>query len=366
MPESFRSDWLTITDKADKVVEIDITGIIGGSFWEEDDPGSKNTKEKMRAELKAIAEIKADKIIVNIDSPGGSVWHGMSIHDLLAQHKSVKETRIIGMAASIASVIAQVGQTRKMSDNALFLAHRSMGVAIGNQNEVAAMVDSLKSIDSKIIGIYTKRGADADKVNELMDADNGNGKWIDGKEAIEAGLIDEVFEPMKAAAIFDKSIFNKLKYPVIPENMTKAEDTRTLFNKMKDAFTALFKAADEKAELPKEVTDQLTEFDGKLNDLETENTTLTAQVTEKDVKITELTAQVTEAKTASDSAIAAANAEKELALKEKNETIALKKTLTDLKNEWVPEGRTNGTGSVDQTVIDKDAVKETIKKSKSK
>jgi ATP-dependent protease ClpP protease subunit len=327
----------------------------------------------MRAELKAIAEIKADKIIVNIDSPGGSVWHGMSIHDLLAQHKAVKETRIIGMAASIASVIAQCGQTRKISDNALFLAHRSMGIAIGNQNEISALVDSLKSIDDKIIGIYTKRGANAEKINELMNADNGNGKWIDGEEAKEYGLIDEVFEPTKAAAIYDKSILNKLKYPVIPEKMTqKAEETRNLFNKMKDAFNAVFKAANKDAEIPKDVTDKLNEFDNKLKDLEAENTTLTDQlktktddITAKDLKITELTGQVATAKTASDKAIADANAEKELATKDKNETLALKKELTDLKNEWIPAGRIKGANSTDPTAVNKNDVKETIKKSKT-
>ena len=81
-----QSEWMTIISKANKVVEIDIEGIIGGSFWEEENEDSVNTKEKMRAELKAISAAKADTIIVNINSFGGSVTHGISIHDMLAQH----------------------------------------------------------------------------------------------------------------------------------------------------------------------------------------------------------------------------------------------------------------------------------------
>ena len=297
-----KSDWLTITDKAEKTVEIDITGIIGGSFWEEDNANSKNTAEKMRAELKVIGALKADKIIVNIDSPGGSVYHGMSIHDLLAQHTAKKEVRIIGMAASIASVIAQAGDTRKIYDNALFMIHRAMGIGIGNANEMRNLVDQLNIIDSKMVNIYIKRGADQAKVNDLMDVNNGNGKWIDGKEAKDLGFIDEVFEPMKAAAVYDKDLFNKLKYPEIPIVMSeKSKEVRTIFDKMKDAFLSVFKVeGSEETNIPAEVTDKMTEFDNKLKELESENESLSNElkdiqdsIAEKDVKIQELTDSVT-------------------------------------------------------------------------
>lgn len=285
------SDWMLVNQVDDKVVEIDVTGIIGGSFYYEDDnKDSKNTREKMRAELKAIAEIKATKIIVNIDSPGGSVSHGLSIHDLLAQNPAEKEVRIIGMTASIATVIAQAGNTRKMSDNALFLIHHAITYARGNITDLQMAIDDVKAVDAKIINIYTKKGAEEAKVSELMDANNGNGRWIDAIEAKEYGLIDEVTEPTKAAAMFDRELFNKLKYPEIP--MTKkAEDAKGFFARMKEGFINAFKV-DEKTEIPAEVTDKLTEFETMLNDLETENNdisaqveTLTAQVTEKDQAI---------------------------------------------------------------------------------
>ena len=256
MPEVIlhQSDWLTITDKAEKTVEIDITGVIGGSFWDEENP-SVNTKEKMRTELKALAELKAEKIIINIDSPGGNVWHGMSIHDLLAQHKAQKETRIIGMAASIATVIAQSGNIRKISDNALFLIHRAMTIGMGNAKEIQVAIDDLNAIDTKIINIYTKRGANSEKVNELMDVNNGNGKWLDGKEAKDAGLIDEIFEPTKAAAQIDRNLFNKLKYPEIPIEMTKkSEETKSLFQTIKNAIIAVFIVEDKGAKIPEEVS----------------------------------------------------------------------------------------------------------------
>ena len=62
----FKSDWSTSTAKGEKVVEIDIEGIIGFDPWDEDEH-IIHTKEKMKSELKAISEIKATDIIVNID-----------------------------------------------------------------------------------------------------------------------------------------------------------------------------------------------------------------------------------------------------------------------------------------------------------
>ena len=172
------SDWMTVHEiqdaaKQKKTVEITITGIIGGSFWDDSPPDAVNTREKMRAELKAIAELKADLIIVNIDSPGGSVAHGLSIHDLLATNAAEKEVRIIGMTASIATVIAQAGATRKMSENALFLVHHaSMGLMGGfNSSELESVVNDLKAVDARIQAVYVKRsGKSAEEMLSLLRA----------------------------------------------------------------------------------------------------------------------------------------------------------------------------------------------------
>lgn len=350
MPEILHSsDWLTITNKADKTVEIDITGVIGGSFWDEDDPNSVNTKEKMRSELKAIAEIKAEKIIINIDSPGGSVAHGMSMHDLLAQHKAKKETRIIGMAASIATVISQVGDVRKISDNALFLIHHAMDISIGNVKELQASIDALNTIDTKIVNIYLKRGADKDTVNALMDENNGYGKWIDGEEAVKAGLIDEVFEPTKAAANFDLNKYKNIKYPEIPKNNNMTEnEVKTLGEKIDTLIT---KVTDFFKPVP---VDPVIDPPAK-TDLEIANERITAF----ENQVVELTA----ANKAEKEAI---EAEKTALAAKKLEADNLITELKALKNEWVPEGRTHNTGVAEITGVDKGAVKEILKSKKAK
>ena len=61
-------NWLKVENKADKTVEIDIEGVIGGSWFFDG-----VTMEQVNKDLKAINAIDADKIKVNIiNSPGGS------------------------------------------------------------------------------------------------------------------------------------------------------------------------------------------------------------------------------------------------------------------------------------------------------
>ena len=347
------SDWLAVNQADESTVEIDVTGVIGGSFWE-DDNNSKNTREKMKSELKALAEIKATKIIVNIDSPGGNVAHGISIHDMLAQHPAQIETRMHGLTASIATVIAQAGDIRKMSDNALILIHRASNISMGNAKELMAQVEFLNSVDSKLVNIYTKKGASDETINALMDEDNGNGKWIDGNEAKEMGLVDEVFEPaMKAAAIYDEQLFNKLKYPLIPVNIMtkKADETVSLWEQMKEAFNAVFAKADKEAKIPQEVTDRLTTFGTQLDELKAENNTLSGELetlkgelTAKDAKITEVTNSVETQK---------ADYEKK-ALEAANLVADLRARV----NKWEPEGRKQSDGKNMVDGIDLDRVKE--------
>lgn len=348
--------WMAVNQADEKTVEIDITGVIGGSFWDmfEENDNSKNTREKMKAELKALSEIKAQKIIVNIDSPGGDVAHGLSIHDMLVQHPAEIETRMSALTASIATIIAQAGNVRKMSDNSLILIHRASNFAMGNAKELQAQVEFLNAIDTKLVNIYTKKGAKEEDINALMDEDNGNGKWIDGNEAKAIGLIDEVFEPtMRAAAVYDQNLFNKLKYPVIPLNMTKkADETVSLWEQMKQAFNAVFMTADNKAEIPQDVTDRLAAFGKQLDELKAENTSLSTEletakneVTLKDSKITEITASLEAQKT-----------DYEKKAKEATDLIA---ELKNRVNKWEPAGRAqgaNGQNKVDG--IDLNKVKE--------
>jgi len=131
-------NWLNIVNKANKIVEINIDGVIGGSFFFEG-----VTMEQVNKDLKDMRAIEADTILVNItNSPGGSILHGLGIIDILNEHKANKKVHILGMAASMASAISMVApkEDRTMTPNSWFLIHELEGAVQG----------SIKSIESQI------------------------------------------------------------------------------------------------------------------------------------------------------------------------------------------------------------------------
>lgn len=208
---------IEIRNQTKEEAVIDIDGEIGGFDW--DTWETVNTPKIIKEQLKKIAALDTKKIIVNINSLGGFIDDGLAIHDILASHEAEIETNVIGMTASAATIIAQAGDTRKISDNALYLVHRGWGMMIGNANDAESYAESLRTMDKRIANIYAKRSdKSVDELLDLMDENNGDGKWIDAEEAKEFGLVDEIYEPMKAAAAVDIEMFKNMGLP-IPENV---------------------------------------------------------------------------------------------------------------------------------------------------
>lgn len=144
-----------------------------------------------------LDNITASRIRVEINSPGGDVWDGVSIYNALRNHPATVTTRIDGMAASIASVIFQAGDHRVVHDSSQMMIHNAWGMTVGDHQDHADMVGVLQQQDKVIAGIYAAHGdADADHFQTLMDAET----WMVGDEIVANGLADEVVEPATAAS----------------------------------------------------------------------------------------------------------------------------------------------------------------------
>jgi len=181
--------WYTITAKADKA-EIWIYEMIGEDFW----TGGGVTANSFRKEL---ADIKASQIDLHINSPGGVVFDGVTIYNLIKQHPANVTTYIDGLAASIASVIALAGDKVIMAANALYMVHNPTGLAMGTASDMRSLADVLDKIAGTMVGTYvSKTGKPEADIKAMLDAET----WMTADEALEHGFIDEISEEMDMAA----------------------------------------------------------------------------------------------------------------------------------------------------------------------
>lgn len=131
-----------------------------------------------------------EKLIVNINSGGGSVMAGQEIYSLLHGRKDV-EIHIQSLAGSAASVIA-MANTCKMSPVATIMIHNvSMSGASGDYHDMQKNAEILKTMNSALAEAYvTKTGKTKDEILKMMDKET----WITASQALEMGFIDEVEE----------------------------------------------------------------------------------------------------------------------------------------------------------------------------
>jgi hypothetical protein len=129
---------------------------------------------------------------VYLNSPGGEVFDGIAIHTALVMSRAHVTTFVTGVAASAASFIAMAGDTIKMARNATMMIHDASGLAWGNAATMRAEADLLDKLSDNIADMYAQQaGGTAADWRAAMQRET----WYTGREALQAGLIDEITEP---------------------------------------------------------------------------------------------------------------------------------------------------------------------------
>ena len=183
--------WFKITNAADGgIAEISLHDEIGG--W------GVSAKDFV-AQLKTVS---AKNLRVTIDSPGGDVNDGLTIFDAINAFKvsgGDVDMQVIGLAASMASVIMLAGSRVKIAENGRVMIHRVTGGVYGNADDLAAGAVLVKQMEDRIIAIYqAKTGKEESAIRDLMKADLGT--WYFGQEAVDNGFADEVMKGVSAKA----------------------------------------------------------------------------------------------------------------------------------------------------------------------
>ena len=170
-----------------------------------------------RDALKDLGDVKT--INLHINSPGGSVFEGIAIYNMLKQNKAHVNVYVDGLAASIASVIAMSGDAIFMPSNSMLMIHNPWTMAIGNASELRKQADDLDKITESSIQTYLNTAGDKlgeATLRQLMDDET----WLTAKEAVDYGLATEVIEPNKAAASISKNFAQRYRH--VPEQLIQA------------------------------------------------------------------------------------------------------------------------------------------------
>lgn len=208
---------LKALNRTDTTLELCIYGDIVGTEQE------KSTSEDVTPlQMKEFLEYAGNRELdIYINSIGGDAYAGISIYNMLKSYPQKKRVYIEGLAGSISSVIAFVGDEIYMPANSSLMIHNAWAEFVGTAQEFERVVDYLRRLDDMIADIYCSKlkpvKMSKEKILEMMSAET----WLSGTEA------SEIFDiKVTQATNVYAMINNEKRFKHIPQNLLRTSDTQ--------------------------------------------------------------------------------------------------------------------------------------------
>lgn len=223
------------TSGAVLIPEIYIYGNIGDTWSDTDVIAAELVQE--------IALLDVEKIIVRINSYGGSVTDGFAIYNAFKRHKATIEVQIDGVAISCASYIAMAGDTITMAKNAMMMIHAPWGYGGGNAVAMREQADVLDRYAAAMSSAYADASgkSQSDALALLTD---GVDHWYSADEALAEGFCDTVGPAVEVAASLAQN-FNLTRFKSkTPQGAPMPQPVHATFARTKEdnaAVVAMFK-----------------------------------------------------------------------------------------------------------------------------
>ncbi|WP_347311373.1 head maturation protease, ClpP-related [Defluviimonas sp. SAOS-178_SWC] len=200
---------------------ISILDVIGEDFW----TGGGVTSKRVAAALRSIGE--GTDVFVDINSPGGDFFEGVAIYNLLREHKAKVTVRVLGIAASAASVVAMAGDEIMIGKAGFLMVHNAWVVAIGNRHDLTEAAKTMEPFDDAMATVYSDRaGVTKKAAARWMDDET----WFNGEQAVENGLADGFLasdatkkDPAKAKALAEMKPALKAEFAMRRAGMSRNE-----------------------------------------------------------------------------------------------------------------------------------------------
>lgn len=215
-----------IVNKGNKVAEILFYGYI--SSW--GDNSSKSLSTRLRN-----LDKEYDKVIIKMNSGGGSVLEASAIYSALQSIEAEVQIDIEGIAASAASFILLAADKVRISKAGRIMLHKFSGSAWGNSDDLRDTADMMDKWEDDWIEIYAeKMGLTSKEVKDKY-FQRGKNTWIGPKDALKLGIINEIIEGTVKAApknVDNMSVENAVL--AYSNTLDSKEDTNSNSNTMNE------------------------------------------------------------------------------------------------------------------------------------
>jgi len=209
--------------------------------------------------LEQLNGFRGRRIVVPINSFGGSVMEGTAIYNILLGRTEDVEARIIGYAMSMGSAISQAADTVRMPENGYFMIHNPWTVAIGDSRDMDQAGQLLEMMAGDLAKMYVRKtNLPLDDVRDMMNEET----WLNGERALALGFIDELTEGVKLEASFTKDQYDKLKN--IPDALVRPSKiyVMSLKDSLIEAINGVFNSARDKTETADDNTEVVETQEG--------------------------------------------------------------------------------------------------------
>lgn len=202
---------------------------IGEDFWS----GGGVTAKKVAAQLRAIGDRPVE---VHLNSPGGDMFEGIAVYNVLREHPQDITVKVMGMAASAASIIAMAGDRIEIGAASFLMIHNCWVLAMGNRHDMQQTAEWLAPFDQAMVELYAARSGQAPAdISKWMDAET----YMSGSQAIERGFADALLPADSIAVNEDAQARDRevndlraLELSLVSAGMTRSA-ARARINKIK-------------------------------------------------------------------------------------------------------------------------------------
>lgn len=218
--EKWSESVFAAADQPDTISIFDVIGIDG---W----TGEGVTAKRIGGALRSIG---GKPVTVSINSPGGDMFEGLAIYNLLREHPAEVTVKVMGLAASAASIIAMAGDRIEVGLGSFLMIHNAWGAVIGNRHDWRAAADVFEQYDAAMADIYAARtGQPVKDIARMMDAES----FIGASDAVKKGFADGTFndpEPSSDGAVAraELSARRRLDALLAKDGMPRSERRRLM------------------------------------------------------------------------------------------------------------------------------------------